>query len=122
MLKIQYNQDLQCIDVDKNATICSFDINNKYTNIPQQNVINIIKFSALIDEKEQLLPIINTILKQNYFQHNQDFYKQTQGHAMGAPTLSIFTEICMQCLEHKRIYEILIHHKIIAYLDMLVIY
>jgi hypothetical protein len=45
---------------------------------------------------------------------------------MGAPTSPILAEIYMQYLEHNGIYDILIHHKIIAYFryadDILIIY
>jgi hypothetical protein len=57
-------------------------------------------------------------MNQNYFHHNGEFYKQTQGLAMGAPTSPILAEIYMQYLEHNDIYDILIHHKIITFLDM----
>jgi hypothetical protein len=45
---------------------------------------------------------------------------------MGAPTSPIPDEIYMQYLEHNHIYEILIDHKIIAYIryvdDIIIIY
>jgi hypothetical protein len=52
-ISVQLMEDLQCIDIDKNTRICSFDISSIYTNrpIPQEDVINIIKNSTLIDEK-----------------------------------------------------------------------
>jgi hypothetical protein len=59
-------------DIDENTRLCSFDISHMYTNIPQKDVIDIIKTSTLIDEKEVILPIIHIILNQNYFQHNQN--------------------------------------------------
>jgi hypothetical protein len=49
-------EDLQCIVIDRNTRICSFDISDMYTNIPQQDVINIVKFSTLIDEKKNCCP------------------------------------------------------------------
>jgi hypothetical protein len=59
--------DLQGIGTDENTRICSFDISNTCTKLPQQDVIDIIKSLTLIDEKEEILPIINVILNQNYF-------------------------------------------------------
>jgi hypothetical protein len=67
-----------------------------YTNIPKVEVINIIKtvtennLSTL--EQKELIDILRTILEQNYFEFNQQYYKQTQGLGMGAPTSAIFAE------------------------------
>jgi hypothetical protein len=84
------------------------------------------KYSTLIDDKEELLPVINAVLNQNYFQHNQNFCKHTQGLAMGAPTSPLFAKIYVQYLKHNCIYESIIDHKIIAYFrcvdDTLIIY
>jgi hypothetical protein len=97
-----------------------------YPNRPQKDVIDIIKSSKSFHEKEVLLPIINTILNQNYFQHNRNFYKQTQGLAMGAPTSPMLAEMYMQYLEHSGIYDIIMHHKITGYFmyadNILIIY
>jgi hypothetical protein len=88
------------------------------------DIVDIIKSSTLIDVKE-ILPIIKIILNQNYFEHNGNFYKQTQGLAMGAPTSPILVEH-VQYLEHSGIYNILIHHQIVAYFkyvdDVLITY
>jgi hypothetical protein len=60
-----------------------------YTNIPKVEVINKIKtitennLSTL--EQKELIDIIRTTLKQNYLEFNQQYYKQTEGLAMGAP-------------------------------------
>jgi hypothetical protein len=69
---------------------------------------------------------MNTILEQNYFQYDQKYYKQTDGLAMGAPTLAILAEIYIQNMEHTQIYDILKKQHIIAYFryvnDILIIY
>jgi hypothetical protein len=46
-------KDLQDIEIDENTRICSFDINNICTNIPQKDVIDIIKSSTIIEKKKQ---------------------------------------------------------------------
>jgi hypothetical protein len=65
-------------------------------------------------------------MEQNYFQFNQQYYKQTEGLAMGAPTSAILAETYIQHMEHKHIYPILINHKITGYFryvdDILIIY
>jgi hypothetical protein len=92
--------------------MCSFDIKDMYTNTQEMEVINIIKtvtknnLSTL--EQKELINILRTILEQNYFEFNQQYYKQTEGLAMGAPTSAILAEMYMQHMEHKKLYQILL--------------
>jgi ABC-type uncharacterized transport system YnjBCD substrate-binding protein len=66
------------------------------------------------------------MMEQNYFRFNQQYYKQTEGLAMGAPTCAILVEVYIQYIEHKKLYQILKKHQIIGYLryvdDILIIY
>jgi hypothetical protein len=66
------------------------------------------------------------ILEQNYFQFNDQFFKQNEGLAMGAPMSAILAETFIQHLEHTTIYPILNEHQIIDYYryvdDILIIY
>jgi hypothetical protein len=55
--------DLQSIEINEDMRICSFDIENMYTNIPKVEVLNIIKN-------------ILKSMEQNYFRFNQQYYKQ----------------------------------------------
>jgi hypothetical protein len=74
--------------MNQNTRICSFDITNMYTNIPLNTLTNIIRNTL---SKEEILQVIIyeidriTILvfQQNYFQHNNIFYKQKQGLPWG---------------------------------------
>jgi hypothetical protein len=103
-----------------------------YTNIPTSELRNIIK--NIVDqnycmsnvEKDELLSLLNLILEQNYFQFKNQFYKQNDGLAMGAPTSAILAETFVQYLEHTVIYQILKKHQIIDYYryvhDILIIY
>jgi hypothetical protein len=111
--------------------MCSFDITNMYTNIPLNSVINIIRDALAQDNHphaviREIDRINNTILEQNYFQHNNQFFKQKEGLAMGAPSSPIFSEIFLQFLEHNVILKILSDHKIVSYYryvdDILIIY
>jgi hypothetical protein len=47
------------------------------------------------------------MMEQNYFQFNEEYYKQTEGLAMGAPTSAILAEVYIQYIEHKKRYPIL---------------
>jgi hypothetical protein len=125
-------QSLQNIEIDENTKLCSFDIENMYTNIPTSELKNVIK--NIVDqnhnmsniENDELLNLLNFILEQNYFQFKNKFYKQNDGLAMGAPTSAILADTVIQYLEHKIISQILKKHQIIDYYryvdDILIIY
>jgi hypothetical protein len=78
-----------------------------------------------IDHIKHIISLMKTVLSQNYFQHENSIFMQTEGLAIGAPTSSILYEIFLQFLEHK-ICKILVENKIVAYFryvdDILIIY
>jgi hypothetical protein len=84
-----------------------------YTNIPKVEVINIIKTITENNlntlEQKELIDILRTILEQNNFKFSQQYYKQTEGLAMGAPTSAILAETYIQHMEHKQLYKILLN-------------
>jgi hypothetical protein len=64
-------------------------------------------------------------MEQNYFEFDQQYYKQTDGLVMDALTSSMPAEIYIQHTEHKQIYPILIEQQIIAdfrYVDYIIYY
>lgn len=65
--------------------------------------------------KVEIINLLNTILEQNYFEHNGNWYKQNDGLALGAPTSTILTETFVQHLEHTIIVDILKKYQIIKY-------
>jgi hypothetical protein len=87
--------------------ICFFDIVNIYNNTPKIDIINItinvLENNHEIDKNNQkeTLHILQTVMEQNYFWFDQDYYKQTNGLPMGAPTSSIIVETYIQHMEHK---------------------
>jgi type II secretory pathway component HofQ len=73
--------DLNNIDINQNTRMCSFDITNMYINIPLNSVINSIRDTLAQGNRphtfiQEIGRINNTILEQNYFQHNNQFFKQ----------------------------------------------
>jgi hypothetical protein len=48
---------------------------------------------------EQILQLLETILKQNYFQYNNQIFQPEKGIAMGSPISGTIAEICIQFLE-----------------------
>jgi hypothetical protein len=83
-------RDLQDIPVNDNYKTITLDIKDLYVNLPTQNIVNITKFwlktnnqnQTIIDE---ILYLLKIILEQNYFQHEDHFYKPNKGTAMGSP-------------------------------------
>jgi hypothetical protein len=61
--------------------ICSLDIENMYTNIPKRDTINIINNIQESNPEinmniwKEILYILQTVMEQNYFQFNQQYYK-----------------------------------------------
>jgi hypothetical protein len=77
-----------------------------YTNIPLKILTTIIRNTLSNGDTPQ--PIIKEIdritklaIEQNYFHHNNLFYKQKEGLAMDAPSSSVLSELYLQFLEHN---------------------
>jgi hypothetical protein len=59
------------------------------------NIIsNILENNQEMDRniQKETLHILQTVMEQNYFQVDQEYFKQTDGLAMGAPVSSILAE------------------------------
>jgi hypothetical protein len=101
--------DLKTIELNKDTGLYSFDITNMYTNIPKIGVINIIK--KILENNNEIekniqketIHILETIIQQNYFQFDQEYYKQADGLAMGSSTSSLLAETYIQHMEHTNI-------------------
>jgi hypothetical protein len=64
---------------------------------------------------KQIKNIMHTVLSQNYFRFNKQYYKQAEGLAMGVPSSALLAKIILEYLEHNNIHNILIKHKILSY-------
>jgi hypothetical protein len=90
-------QSLQLIEIDNNTKMCSFDIENMYTNIPTMELRNIIdnimtkNHNISQKTKIEINNLLTVVLEQNYVSHNGKWFKQNTGLAMGAPTSAIHT-------------------------------
>ena len=86
--------------------LASFDIVNLYTNIPIQETLNILKNNLLktkiMDQQmiNELIYILDIILKQNYFAFDGNFFIQKDGLAMGSPLSAILSEIYLNHYEN----------------------
>jgi hypothetical protein len=61
------------------------------------------------------MSLINTVINHKYLQFNNEYYKQEDGLAIGAPALAILSKIFIQHLEHTHISNILKKDHIIDY-------
>jgi hypothetical protein len=111
--------------------MASMDISNMYTNIPTNDLIQIIGkwcglFNADTFVKQEILKVSNLLKKQNHFKFKDKTYIQKKGLAVGAPTSSILSEIFLQYLENTVIHDILRKADIIGYFryvdDILILY
>ena len=102
-----------------------------YTNIPINETINIIQNQLNLlnynnEKSKQIISLLETSLKQNYFSFNDIFYLQRDGLPMGSPLSSLLSEIFLQHLENQYIENIKKQFNIIYYGryvdDILIIY
>jgi hypothetical protein len=97
-------QELHNTHINENSKIITLDIKDLYVHLPIKNILHINKFwlhkhnhnPSIV---EQTLYLLETILKQNYFQYNNRFYQPNQGIAMGSPICSSIAEMYLQYLE-----------------------
>jgi hypothetical protein len=88
----------------------TLDIKDLYVNLPTKNLLHITEFwlnGCNHDPvtTEHILYLLKIILKQNYFQYNNQFYQPNKGIAMGSPISGTLAEIYLQYLE-----EIFVKH------------
>jgi hypothetical protein len=114
-------EELNNITVNNNTKLCPSDTENMYTNILTEEINKIVTNILTTHNtcptiyQQELLKLLDTTLSQNYFQFNQNQYKQISGLAMGTPTSAILSESFLQYLEHNHIIHILQKHNIIGY-------
>jgi hypothetical protein len=113
-------EDLHNIQLNGNNRIISLDIKDPYFNLPTKNILHTTAFWLSRNNNdhviiEQTLHLLKTILEQNYFQHNNQFYQPSKGITIGYPISSTLEEIYLQYLEEKYIKHCLEHKDIIYY-------
>jgi hypothetical protein len=81
-------QELRSTHINENHRIITRDIKDLYVNLHIQNILHITQFwlnkhNCDNTTTEQTLQLLETILKQNYFQYNNQYYQPNKGNTMG---------------------------------------
>jgi hypothetical protein len=101
-------QELQKLHTAKNHKMITLDIKDLYVNLPKQGIIQstatwMDKNKVCTDIKEQITQMLKVIIEQNYFQHNNQYFKQQKGIAMGSHISGTLAEIYLQLIEERYI-------------------
>jgi len=91
-------EDFTNIPFDQNLKIASFDTDNMNSNVPIDellNIINIICDKYIMEDKlkQEVIKVSKLLTDQNYFIFQNGVHLQKEGFTMGAPTSSNFSEI-----------------------------
>ena len=123
--------DLHTIQINEKCKIITLDIKDLYVNLSIQNILKITEFwlnennqnHAIIDN---ILHLLEIILRQNYFQYNNRFYQPNNGISMGSPISSTLAEMYLQYFEKVHMKHYLETRGIIYYKryvdDLLIIF
>ena len=137
-LKYPYNvkdsvslaNDLTKAKINEHHRMITFDVKNLYVNIPITETLAITK-QLLSEQNEeqittQILLLLESVLRQNYFSFQNNTYQPEKGVSMGSPISNTIAEIFLQHLENTLLKHILESKQIIFYTryvdDVLMIY
>jgi len=125
-------KELLKVQINENIRLITLDIKDMYVNLPITGIMQTARFwlnkhnNSNKQLKEQILNMLNTIVKQNYFQHEGQIFQPEKGIAMGSPISSTTAEIYLQYLENIYIKHWLNSKEIIFYKryvdDILILY
>ena len=99
MLVFEY---VQCVGqlwviVSEHCKLVTYDIKDLYVNIPLQETLKITELMLNKENDEQItkqiITLLDAILKQNYFEFQNNLYQPEKGVAMGSPISGIMAEV-----------------------------
>ena len=106
---------LKCISMD-NCFMASFDVASLFTNVPLQETIDIILHKVYDQQlvttkipRNELKTLILLCTTESSFMFEQDYFKQTDGVAMGSPLGPVLANIFMSTFE-ERLFNTQIPH------------
>lgn len=92
------------IHIPDSAILVSFDVTNLFPSVPPEDCLQLVSDLLLShnftpDITEFIVSLVDFVLKQNFFQFNNCFYRQNTGLAMGSNLSPLLAEIFMDNLE-----------------------
>jgi hypothetical protein len=101
-------QELQKLCIEKCHKMITLDIKDLHVNLPKEGIIQSTAFwlgkNMICSEiKKQILQLLTTIIEQNYFQYNNQYFKSNKGIVMGSPISGTLAEIYLQSIEERYI-------------------
>ena len=124
-------KDLSDIPFSPNLKLSSLDISSMYTNIPTEELLNIIgimcdKHNIEDTIKLEIIEISKMKIAQNCLKFREKTYLQKNGLAIWSPTSSILFEIYFKFIENTKNCDILRYSKVERYFryvdDILLVY
>jgi predicted CoA-binding protein len=110
-LDYQYNttnseslaNELIKVKIGTNHILLTLDVEDLYVNIPIRETTHFTRAQILRNNDKrttnQIIDLLETILKQNYFSFQGQIYQPDKGVAMGSPISGTMTEVFLQRLE-----------------------
>src|SRR5215475_5496200 len=113
-------QEIHKMQITEEHKMITLDIKDLYVNMPKNGIFQSLTYwldrnNTDKTVKTQIMKILEVILDQNYFQHDEHIFKPNKGIAMGSPISSTIAEIYLQHIEELYIKHWLEHGEIIYY-------
>ena len=99
--------ELVKLHINPHQRLLTLDIKDLYVNIPIQESLKLTKDQLTRNNDKhtthQIMTLLSTILKQNYFQFGDQIYQPDKGVTMGSPVSGTMAEVFLQHLEETNI-------------------
>jgi hypothetical protein len=95
----QVAEEITKLQINENMRIITLDIKDMYVNLPTAGITQSAEFwlnkhkSNNKKLNQQIINMLSTITKQNYFQYEGTYYQPKKGIAMGSPISGLIAEI-----------------------------
>jgi hypothetical protein len=127
---LELARELTQLQIAATHKTVTFDISDLYVNLPTTELTTTTKFwlQRILTPPtiiQQLITLVTIVLRQNYFQFDNRYYKPPTGIAMGSPLSTTMAEIYLQYIEEMFIKHWLETREIIfyrRYVDILILF
>ena len=106
----EITEELKRMQTNEQMRTITVDIKDLYVNLPIQGIIRTTKFwlNKNINDSELIIQasyMLETIMKQNYFQYKEQFFQPKKGIAMDSPISSTMAEVYLQYIEETYVKQ-----------------